>query len=801
MLQSGAVSFAHPQWLWVLPVAVGVPLLAHLLSRGGGRRVVFPGTRFLGRAVAGSSRWWRPRRWFVLALRAALLALIVAAFARPIWRGDVLMGWGRPGQQGAVGGGVATVIVLDRSASMTRPYRGATLFDEARRRAVRVLGSLDASRDRAAVVLLDEAPRSLLPEATGNVSELIQLLGRVEPSHGHGDTDAALRLASVLVRRAAAARTHLDGTGATDQPSRKVRVELFSDLQASQFQGRWWEHAGLTGSSWRVHRVGEGARNVAVSQPRLSPVEPIVGQRAEVHVDVAVYPDRHPSTGDRVDAADPVSVAVDTTFEGRSQTRTVELRPGSVRTVGFTITPRDPGPARLDVGVVAGGDTFDLDNRTGRFFTVRASRRVALVTGADVNDPRRAAYYFARAAAASPDTADPSLSPVGGVVLEHWRSDEIEQRLAGSPRSDAADMRAELAPSAVVIVEAGGLDPNALIALHRYIKSGGAVVWIVDSPEAVAALRSWTLPGSATGVSPIIPGAGVSWSHNADRHLAGGRFDDPLLSVFEGPARGALMRVTFSTAWLGSIEPASVDLLRYNDGSPALACRWIGAGRLAVFGADLSPGASGLVKGPLFVPLLHQLIRGLTPGPPTPAAPHPGEHYLLTLDAQLPGRGVVINGPGGEGVSVAVVPADRQRVTLRFDRLARVGAYQVSQAGDEAWAGGVYVEPDPAESDMRVAMMGPAAIGTTGEPVSGSDVDGVSLSVTGDGLGRVVSQDTRRVELWPYLIAASLLLAGLETLLVGLLGGRVGELDAPVGSKGGALAHRRGRFRGLFSHA
>ena len=81
----GYLSLVNPMWLWALPVAVAVPLFAHLLSSRGGQVVRFPATRFVQMAAANHAKWLRPRHWLLLLLRCAFLSLIALAFTGPVW--------------------------------------------------------------------------------------------------------------------------------------------------------------------------------------------------------------------------------------------------------------------------------------------------------------------------------------------------------------------------------------------------------------------------------------------------------------------------------------------------------------------------------------------------------------------------------------------------------------------------------------------------------------------------------------------------------------------------------------------
>src|SRR5436309_15196842 len=92
-------------------VAVAIPIFIHLIQRERKRVVEFPSLMFLRRIPYQSVRRRRIRHWPLLLLRAAAIALIVAAFARPFLRQSAVA-------NAVTGGAREVVILLDQSASM-----------------------------------------------------------------------------------------------------------------------------------------------------------------------------------------------------------------------------------------------------------------------------------------------------------------------------------------------------------------------------------------------------------------------------------------------------------------------------------------------------------------------------------------------------------------------------------------------------------------------------------------------------------------------------------------------------------
>ncbi|HEX4348371.1 MAG TPA: BatA and WFA domain-containing protein, partial [Vicinamibacterales bacterium] len=92
--------------------AIAVPIFVHLIQREKKRVVFFPSLMFVQKIPYQSVRRRRIRHWFLLLMRAAAIALLVAAFARPFLP--------KRAQAAAIitGGSREAVIMLDTSASM-----------------------------------------------------------------------------------------------------------------------------------------------------------------------------------------------------------------------------------------------------------------------------------------------------------------------------------------------------------------------------------------------------------------------------------------------------------------------------------------------------------------------------------------------------------------------------------------------------------------------------------------------------------------------------------------------------------
>lgn len=709
------IEWINPLWTAALPLAFLTPLLAHLLARRSGRLAVFPTIRFLQQALADESRWRRPVDWLLLLLRMLILAMVILAFARPILVEPQPLN--APSSSGR-----AVVIILDASASMQRTEQGFTLFDRARQQAVRALQSLDPVQDRALVIVLDASPRPLLPMMSSSFSQLIARMESLTPTWQNGELTSALSLAARPPMHAE------DPINLAD-----LEIHLYSDMQKTQWPDTDTLAKLLRNRRLVLHPLGSDSGNVALRRPRLQPASPIVGQLAQASVEVVNHSDQ------------PIQTQVMLTVErsgGQSQllpAQPITLPARSTTQAQFSWPVNAAGLHHLSFALASAGGAIEADDRTGLFVETARARRVALVTTGSTADPDDAAYFMYRALM-------PAVDAQGNDVhVEVWPPAELMQRLTSSP------------PAVVVMLQTGAMEPDWLVSLQDYLRQGGGVWWIIDSQLAAQSLQRWRDEQNQP-VSPIVArNAASAWQVGAERTLARGSFDDPMLRVFQGSVRSALLSPRFSQSLSGTLADDAQGLLYFQDDQPALAARWIGQGRLAILAGSLSPRRSDWVKLPVFVPLVHQLIRGLSPGPMPQANPWAGTplHFRISVSPQE-SRLLVMNPQGQETAAAMAHPVgDGWEVSQPAADLP--GLYRViaQQGSTRTLLAGVQVDVSELESDLTPWQ--PVTLPSTGDGSSPAEV------TTSD------ASDLREhaPELWPGLIATAIGLLLVESLLAG----------------------------------
>jgi hypothetical protein len=661
------LSFLAPVFLAGL-AALAIPVLIHLANRPRKEVVEFPSLMFLEMIEYQASSRRRLRDLVLFALRVLALVLVVAAFARPyLDRPDA------PAM--APDGGREVVVLLDRSASMGVDDR----LDRARAAVAEVAEGLRRG-DRATLILFDHGATSA-NRATDQPPILRRAADTVEAGAGATRFAPALRLAQSIL-------------SGSPLPRREAVV-------ISDFQRAGWDPSAVSplpvGTELRLVPVGAEADNVFVADVEFGRERFSGRDRARISARVATR-----GGGGEVD--------VELSIDGRTlQTRTVQVEPGGVETVGFDPVTVPDRPAR---GVVrAGSDALPADNAFHFVLSSSRSLRVLVVR------PRSgAAPYLARALEVGP-----------------------EHRIA-TVTADRMD-REVLADVDVVVLD--GADLAETDALTSFVDAGGGLI-VALGPRSRAG--TWNDAG-------LLPGS-LGGTRDASRGvlLAGIRHAHPVFEPFR--ESGGLTGARFYR--YRELEPdgeAEV-LARFDDGAPAVVTGSVGAGRVVALASTFDGVWNDLVLQPGFVPLVHRLVRHASGREAAPAWRTVGD--LLDAGTMLAvrsegsqsstggGAGPVLLTPGDE--AVAVTPQ-------MLHPLQQPGFYELRDPRSGGDPLPVAVNMDRRESEP--ALLEPEVVR---EAIAATEAATVTASFAPE-------DQERRQALWWYFLAGAFLMMAAETAL------------------------------------
>ncbi|MCC5830410.1 MAG: BatA and WFA domain-containing protein [Phycisphaeraceae bacterium] len=620
------MSFVQPWWLLAAPLMIPVALLPHLISRMRGYSAYFPAVRWLQVAAAEAHRKKRFRDFWLMFLRMTALLLVVIAFARPA----VL---GQPEDPG-FDSPTHLVILLDRSASMSRSNGEKTLFEQAVDRAVTEIDRLTPERDLLSVVLIDGHPSSLGRGPTEAFGEVRTLLRQLDPTDEAAQVQQALRLAQSQIahgsRMTRSVRVIESGprwqSSSTTDVSRRPNVLILSDLLATA-----WNPV----DEWHFRQALSGAEAVSI--------EPLSGREENFfwsNLQARLIPSaRSPGahlTAILNNASDRDAVIQARLRFGRHEsTASVAIQARGTATIEERFPFDDDTEwTAATVELLEHEDALPPDDRSGTWLRRPALRNVWLI-GEGRMDRLNADSILARALA--PDLPmdfrgdEPWSSVSGGVRLRMVNTAALARLITDGALAQTADR-----PEAIIIGRIADLDDATTAALVQYALSGGALLWFAQGPTfgvRIAQLAQ-PVPGELGIITRRAPaGTERTGLRPPDRDLGQDMAMQPRW-LRDHLAAMAIMR--FTPEWLLDVDPDHVELdWRYADGGPAVATRFLGAGQITFAGFPLEPGRSDLIVGPTLLIWLDQWLEQLPRREPWPGRLPAGSDRQLELDEPI----------------------------------------------------------------------------------------------------------------------------------------------------------------------
>ena len=315
------MSFLAPLFFAAL-TALGVPVLLHMIQRQRSEVIEFPSLMFVRQIPFHSLRRQRIRHWFLLLLRCAALALLVAAFSRPFFQSAALVA--------ATGGAREVVILLDRSYSMGYDNR----WERARDAARGVVRDL-AANDLATLILFDSGAEAAARSTTDRAS-LTAAIDGAALSAGATRYGPALQLAQGVLED-------------SEQPL--LETVLISDFQ----------RVGMDSAANTLLPPGTVLTPVSVADDE--PTENVSVTGASVQRDLFSGRERAVVTARLANRGDaPVSgLRVSLELAGRAlESKQVDIEPGGAATVTFDPFTLEEGA--MSVSVRAAADALPHDD-------------------------------------------------------------------------------------------------------------------------------------------------------------------------------------------------------------------------------------------------------------------------------------------------------------------------------------------------------------------------------------------------------------------------------------------------------
>jgi hypothetical protein len=697
------ISFATPGMLAGAALAV-FPLTAHLLNRYARAKRLFPSLFLLQQSVAQRARIAKWRRWLLLLLRCLFVAAVAAAFARPVWR---------QGRQEALAAaqGNAAVLLVDTSASMQVTRNGVPLIDVAKAAGDRVLRDLRRGVDVANVIFVATRAEPVFAALSPNLPALQNELKRQTATLETADMAAGLRAAGQLLETFRGPR----------------RLVILSDLQAVSWQSLLEARpTDLLPAETQVSVVDlqvPPPQNVAIHRPRHDPVQPLIGQIVTLSAQLQNDTDqlRQVRVTARVDQQDlpPVQVA---------------LEPGQRRDVSFETSWDRPGPH--EVQFETDHDAFSLDDRCYWVTHSHPGIPVALLTDEDPARTGSAGHYLSLALAPHKDAND---------------------RFAVQTLSARDLPLADLDDNATLLVGyLGLLEQPAAERLVQYMQQGGACVFFCGQGPVRRnlLLLDELLP---EGCLPWLPGARQDlYRQRKTRHITRGNWRSRLLRDFDATSQLALAGISFGSLWqVERVRGEAEVLLSFDDGTPALAMRSVGRGRLVLANFSPEEASSELGKHGVFVALAQTLAQNLRPADALAVRRYVGQRLVHRLAPGMTATDVRVVDPQGQRVE-STLNDEGTATQLHVAATRLAGIYRLQQ--DDHTLDAIAVNLDPAESDLQTVVVQQVRDALAGP-------GGASQVVAAGAWQRPFDLEGR--PLWGWMILLAMACVGTELALLG----------------------------------
>jgi hypothetical protein len=244
-------------WFLAGAAALGLPIYLHMLRRHTSTPHPFASLMFFERRTQSSIKHRRLRYLLLLALRLALLFLLVLAFANPFIS--------RPAS--TLAGDKLVILAIDDSFSM----RAGTRLPDARRQAQAVLDARNPSA-RVQIMALDSTVH-ILTQPSRDAGTLRAAIDSVQPGDAHATLDALAR----VVRSIA------------DSVHTPIELHLFSDMQKSSMPASFGDIALPANVSLVLHPVAQDVPANWVVETVSAPGQVWDTKKARVQAVIAGY--------------------------------------------------------------------------------------------------------------------------------------------------------------------------------------------------------------------------------------------------------------------------------------------------------------------------------------------------------------------------------------------------------------------------------------------------------------------------------------------------------------------------------
>lgn len=719
-----ALSFLNPAYLAAFALA-SIPILVHLIRRRRVKIIPWAAWEFLKQSAKKNRRRLRLEQFLLLLLRILIVCLVVLALCRPVIR---LLGLPLLSTDARI----HALIVLDNSMSMGFRQGGQTDFEKAKHTADELISRSLKQGDSVTVVLASAQPESMIADPSFSLTRAREKIRTTTLSDKGTDFGLSATMAAQILKK-------------VNTPAKEIYWITDSQKAGLPAQGAerakaaWKSLASLGRITW-INVGGSNRDNLSVDPPAFS--RELVTPRAPVRIESLIH---------NYSSSSRNALLVNLTVDGRpaGSARINLLANGKARAQFLYLFEK----AGFHSGTIqlAQPDALPRDNMAYFAIKVREKLNVLIIDSIPAADPAKdEAFYLSTAL--SPTSASGGGNATATVPTVHM-----------GPHLAGVDVRAY---DAVVLTNAGSVDPSDRRALEDYVKNGGGLI-IFPGHDSDAARLNASLgpPGDKGALLPARIEAHRLLPDESAVHLNPGTINHPALASFRDTTDIDLSSARFSVVY--ELAPDKNDqstriLCRFTGGQPAFVERRVGQGRVIL--AAMTAGTSGtdLPFKPAYVPLVHQIISYLAAGPASQHNIVLGQQIAARFDVKESGKPIRLTKPGGE-VEIRKPILGAHGLEFSYSNTWKAGIYRAGPGGSDVLQQ-FAVNVPPAESDLT-----PANESQIRTALGGAQFQ---YANAGERLDSLVRRSRRGTEVWRSLIVAVLPLLFLEALLAQRFGRR-----------------------------
>jgi hypothetical protein len=704
-----------------------VPLIIHILNRSRFRSIQWGAMHLLDSIVRVNYRRFRIEQLILLLVRCAIPAVLAFCLARPL-----LTGW----RDLAGEAPVSAVILLDTSYSMDASTGGGRHFDQAIQEAIAILENMSRGSE-VSVIQTGGRPTPVFDQPVFDPLLMIERLRELQGGYGASQMPESLELAM-----------------ATLSSMSHVRRELIviSDFQSSDWPEKsdpfykqikkTVEDAEIQPVTSLIHVGSECFGNVSVDGIEVSSGAVGVGQDVLVRVRI----ENHGSS--EYEKA-RVALLLDGVEDSVSQ---VDLDPQGTTQAVFTCQFETPG-SHVITAELAVDDPLSSDNRLSAAINVWNKIDVLLVDGAPSAQPLQGETDFLSVA----------LTPF---TLGRFRLTDLVLTKTIHPPLLKSDVLKGV--RVVVLANVEKLEPQQVIDLNQYVRSGGSLLlfagdkldvnWyneslFADNAGLLPAPFSSTVGVGNAGAGGVVTPGDLSVA-NAARIVAQ-HFDHPALELFNDPANGDLSTAEIRRWFrVGDVPDETNVLARLSSGDPLMLEKEVGDGLVVQVATACDADWSDLPLRPVFVPLMQQLVASLASRVAPPQNIATGEPVISVFGGEFGDAPLSLTTPAGERRTIQLQDLEG-RAVARFVDTQRPGIYTLT--GPEAEA--IHYVAQSSRDESKLEILEDDDIRDVAEPLLATTVTSAKEYLRRDRNWR------HGREVWKFLLALVLLLMFTELFL------------------------------------